>query len=194
MNKKQWNEKIYYIHGYLSSPDGDKGILFKKHLNAEAIKYRECEPEDLVISKCLQKISDAIQNDNTVSLIGSSLGGFLAASIALSHANVKKLILLNPAVIRPSTNVDSFVGVPQRILNDMKTSNLYEQRLTCEIIILRSTEDELIPDSWIYEFAKYHEAIVIFFHDDHRFSHNLTKLPLIISNLLKKKVLSKHPY
>ena len=174
-------EKIYYIHGYLSSPDGDKGILFKKHLNAAAIKYRDSNPENLVIFECLQRISDVIQNDKTVSLIGSSLGGFLAASIALTHSSVKKLILLNPAVIPPSTNIDTFVGVPQRILNDMKKNKLFEKRLNCEIIILRSTEDELIPDSWIYELAKFQEATMVFLHDDHRFSRNLLNLPTIIT-------------
>ena len=90
------NSKIYYIHGYLSSPDSNKGVIFKEKLGAVAIKYRDCEPENLVISDCLKRISDIIKNDKNVVLIGSSLGGFLAVKTALVHSNVKKLILLPP--------------------------------------------------------------------------------------------------
>ena len=76
---------LYYIHGYQSSPDGNKGTLFREKLNAKAIKYRDCEPEDLIISDCLKRISEEISNDKDVVLIGSSLGGFLAALTAITH-------------------------------------------------------------------------------------------------------------
>ena len=48
MSKYQ-HGKLFYIHGYQSSPDGDKGILFREQLHAKAIKYRDCEPEDLLL-------------------------------------------------------------------------------------------------------------------------------------------------
>lgn len=176
---------LYYIHGYQSTPDGEKGTLFKEKLDAKAIKYRDCEPENLIIADCLKRISDAIKNDENVVLIGSSLGGFLAASTAINHSNVKKLILLNPAIIPPSTNLDSHQSVPRNILEDMIDARLFEKRLDAEITILRGTEDEIIPNSWIVEFATTQEATVKFFHDDHRFSHILTKLPAIISDILK---------
>ncbi|UCD13594.1 MAG: alpha/beta fold hydrolase, partial [Thermoplasmatales archaeon] len=176
----------YYIHGYLSSPDGDKGILFREQLHAKAIKYRDCEPEDLVISDCLKRIADVIKNDGNVVLIGSSLGGFLAASTAIDHSNVKKLILLNPAIIPPSTNLDNHVGIPRRILEDMVDNRFFENKLGIKITILRGTEDEFVPDSWVIKFAKAQEATIMFLHDDHRFSRNLTKLPIIISNIIEK--------
>ena len=176
---------LYYIHGYQSTPDGEKGTLFKEKLDVKAIKYRDCEPENLIIADCLKRISDAIKNDENVVLIGSSLGGFLAASTAINHSNVKKLILLNPAIIPPSTNLDSHQSVPRNILEDMIDARLFEKRLDAEITILRGTEDEIIPNSWIVEFATAQEATVKFFHDDHRFSRILTKLPVIISDILK---------
>ena len=176
---------LYYIHGYQSTPDGEKGTLFKEKLDAKAIKYRDCEPENLIIADCLKRISDVIKNDENVVLIGSSLGGFLAASTAINHSNVKKLILLNPAIIPPSTNLDSHQSVPRNILEDMIDARLFEKRLDAEITILRGTEDEIIPNSWIVEFATTQEATVKFFHDDHRFSRILTKLPVIISDILK---------
>ena len=176
---------LYYIHGYQSTPDGEKGTLFKEKLDVIAIKYRDCEPENLIIADCLKRISDAIKNDENVVLIGSSLGGFLAASTAINHSNVKKLILLNPAIIPPSTNLDNYQSVPRNILEDMIDTRLFEKRLDAEITILRGTEDEIIPNTWIVEFATSQEATVKFFHDDHRFSRILTKLPVIISDILK---------
>jgi len=177
---------LYYIHGYQSSPDGNKGTLFREKLNAKAIKYRDCEPEDLIISDCLKRISEEISNDKDVVLIGSSLGGFLAALTAITHFNIKSLILLNPAVMPPSTDLNTIQGMPKKILRDMIDRRLFENRLDTEITILRGTEDELVPNSWVLEFAMAQEATVRFLRDDHVFSRNLTKLPAIISDILKK--------
>ena len=176
---------LYYIHGYQSTPDGDKGALFKEKLNAIAIKYRDCEPEYLIIADCLKRISEVIKNDENVVLIGSSLGGFLAASTALHHSNIKKLILLNPAIIPPSTNLEKHQGVPKSILENMIDVRLFENRLDADITILRGTEDDVVPNNWIVEFATAQEATVKFLHDDHRFSRSLTKLPAIISDILQ---------
>ena len=185
ISKYQQN-KLYYIHGYQSSPDSAKGTLFQKKLNATAIKYRDCKPEDLIISECLKRISDIIKNDKVVVLIGSSLGGFLAVSTAINHSNVKKLILLNPAIIPPSTDIDKIQGLPRKIIEDMIDKRLFANKIDAEITILRGTKDELVPDSWVLEFAKAQKATVMLFNDDHMFSHNLAKLPDIISDILKQ--------
>jgi len=176
--------KLYYIHGYQSSPQGDKGILFKEKLNATAIKYRDVKPEKLMIADCLKSIKKTINNDKNVILIGSSLGGFLAANTAIYNTNIKKLILLNPAILPPETNIDEIQDLPKRILKDMINERLFKDTIKSEIIIIRGTKDEVVPDKWIYEFASSQEAIIKFLHDDHRFSKNLKKLPDIISNFL----------
>ena len=111
---------LYYIHGYMSEPNSTKGTLFKEKFNAKAIKYRDCEPEDLVISDSLDRIKNDIKNDENAVLIGSSLGGFLAAKTAQENDNVKQIILLNPAIIPPSVDISKLQGMPQRILSDMQ--------------------------------------------------------------------------
>lgn len=176
--------KLYYIHGYQSSPNGDKGTLFKNRLDATAIKYRDCNPEDLEISSCLKQIYEVIKHDENVVLIGSSLGGFLAATIALNHSNVKKIILLNPAIISPSTNLNEIKDIPRKIARDMQNKDLFNHKIQSKIFIIRGTEDDVVPDSWVLEFAKFQEATVVFLEDDHRFSKNLIKLPEIILKLL----------
>ena len=178
---------LYYIHGYESSPDGAKGIIFKEKLNAKAIKYRDCMPEELVISNCLRRIAENIKNDKNAVLIGSSLGGFLAAKTALENSNIKQIILLNPAVIPPSTDLSTIKDMPMRILLDMKDDGLFNEKLDAEIFIFAGTEDEIVPSNWILEFARAQEATIRFLHDDHRFARNIDKFPDLITELLDKK-------
>lgn len=178
---------LYYIHGYLSSPEGTKGALLKEKLNAKPIKYRDCKPEDLVIVDCLNRIRDEIKNDIEVVLIGSSLGGFLAAKTALKQTNVGKLILINPAIIPPQVDINTIQGMPKRILADMKDNLLFERKLDAEIYILLGTEDDVVPHFWSIEFAKAQEANVKFYHDDHRFANNINNLPDIIANIIDQK-------
>lgn len=178
---------IYYIHGYLSSPDGTKAILFNDILNAHPIKYRTCEPEDLVINDCLQMIHKTIQDDVDVMLIGSSLGGFLAAKTALHHRSVKKMVLLNPALIPPPVDVSQLPDMPQRILQDMQDNDLFTKKIQADILIVLGTNDMVVPNSWAISFATVQEARIHFLHDDHQFSQNLTYLPQIISEFFTQK-------
>ena len=115
---------LYYLHGYQSSPTGEKATMFKETLGAIPIAYRNDSPENLVISRCLYRISEVLKNDGHVVLIGSSLGGLLAASTALTHPTVKQLILLNPAIIPPEIDLHTIEGMPLRILegNERSTS------------------------------------------------------------------------
>lgn len=177
---------LYYLHGYQSSPNGEKAILLKETLHAIPITYRESSPEELVISKCLSRISEVIANDQQVILIGSSLGGFLAASTSLTHPTVKQLILLNPAIIPPEIDLTTIKGMPLRILQEMKDPRLFQQKIPAAITILRGTLDDIVPDEWIVRFAQAQNATIQLYNDDHRFSKNLHRLPEIISELIQK--------
>jgi len=175
---------LYYLHGYQSSPNGEKATLLKTTLHAIPIPYRESAPEELVISECLRRISEVITNDQQVILIGSSLGGFLAAATALTHPMVKQLILLNPAIIPPEIDLTTIEGMPLRILQEMRDPRLFQQKIPAAITILRGTLDDVVPDEWILPFALAQNATINLYTDDHRFSKNLHKLPEIISELL----------
>jgi len=178
---------LYYIHGYMSEPNSTKGTLFKNNLNAKAIKYRDVEPEDLVISDCLHRIEKEIQNDPDAVLIGSSLGGLLAAKAALNNSNVKQIILLNPAVIPPSFDITKVEDMPHRILLEMKDKRLFEEKITSKIFMLIGTNDDVVPNSWPISFAKAQEATVLFLHDDHSFTNKIDELPNIIRKILREK-------
>jgi len=175
---------LYFLHGYQSSPDGEKATLLKKTLKAIPITYRDGTPEDLVISKALSRVSDAIQNDKKVVFIGSSLGGFLAASTALTHPAVKQLILINPAIIPPDVDLRTIQGISLRILEEMRDLRLFEQKIPAPVTILRGTQDDVVPDHWILSFAKAQNATIQLYDDDHRFTKNLHRLPSIIAEIV----------
>ncbi len=177
-------DMLYYIHGYQSSPNSTKGTLFRKTLDAKAIRYQDSKPEDLVISDCMRNIAKEIRDDEDVTLIGSSFGGFLAAKIALEYSNVKKLVLLNPAIIPPSEDVRELAGIPSRIRCEMQDRQLFDKRMDAKISIVIGTEDDVIPLRWIIEFAKIQEATIKFLHDDHSFTRSLNRLLDIICEII----------
>jgi len=179
---------FYYIHGYQSEPNSTKGTLFKEKLNAIPIKYRDCEPEQILISDCVKRIKQEIQDDNDVVLIGSSLGGLLAAKTAINNSNVKQLILLNPAIIPQSVDITEIQDMPQVILSDMQDVRLFNEKIDCNIFILIGTMDDVVPNSWVIEFAKSQEATIRFLHDDHSFTNNLQ----IVTDIIRKILSEKH--
>ena len=177
----------YYIHGYLSDPNSTKGLLLKEKLGVEPIKYRDCKPEDLIISECVGNILDEIKNDSNPVLFGSSLGGFLSVLTAIKNPKIKQLILMNPAIIHPSIDILRIKDMPQRILKEMYKPGLFNEKIDVDIFILVGTLDDVVPNEWVIEFAKAQEATVMFLKDDHSFANKLFELPNIFSNILNKK-------
>lgn len=179
---------LYYIHGYLSEPYSTKGKLFKEKLDAKPIKYRDCKPEDLIISDCIKRIEKEIEKDQNAVLIGSSLGGFLAAKTALNNRNVKHIILLNPAIIPPIVDISKIQGMPQGILKDIQDVKLFKNKIRANIDILAGTLDDVVPNDWVVEFAKAQNIDVKYLIDDHSFTNNIDKLPEIIISVLDKSI------
>ena len=179
--------KIYYIHGYLSTPQSKKGILLNKELGVLSIKYRDSNPEDLEVSECIDNILNEIEKDSNVALIGSSFGGYLSVMVAKKSSKIKNLILLNPSIIPPDIDIKKIKNMPQRILKEMKDHSMFRDQFNIDINIILGSEDNVVPNSWSIEFAKIHEANILFLKDDHSFSKNLNRLPFIIKNYLDKK-------
>jgi pimeloyl-ACP methyl ester carboxylesterase len=175
---------LYFIHGYQSSPTGEKATLLQRTLHAIPITYHDGACENLKIATALRRISEIIRDDDHVVLIGSSLGGFLAASTALSHPSVKRLILLNPAIIPPDVDLGTISGMPRSILEEMRDPRLFEQKISIPIIILRGVNDDVVPDHWICRFALAQDATIYRYDDDHRFTKNLHRIPMMIAEML----------
>ncbi len=92
---------ILYLHGFGSGPQSRKARFFADKLEALGIPVRipdlaEGDFERLTITGQLKLIEGILANQ-PVTLIGSSLGGYLAALYAASHPEVERALLLAPA-------------------------------------------------------------------------------------------------
>ncbi len=93
--------RFVYIHGFASSPQSRKAEQFRSALasrgiHAEIPAMDQGDFEHLTISGQLSVVENAL-NGEPASLIGSSMGGFIAALYASMHPEVSKLVLLAPA-------------------------------------------------------------------------------------------------
>ncbi len=93
--------RVLYLHGFASSPASRKARYFSQRLQelgfpVEIPDLAEGRFEALTISGQLNVIERAAGGDPVI-LIGSSLGGYLAALYAALHPEVRRLVLLAPA-------------------------------------------------------------------------------------------------
>lgn len=94
--------RILYLHGFASAPSSSKARFFRLLLESAGAQVDVPDLdagdfEHLTITGQLALI-DALAGDHPVSLIGSSMGGYLAALWAARHPlQAQKLVLLAPA-------------------------------------------------------------------------------------------------
>jgi len=92
--------RVVYLHGFASGPSSRKARHFSEKLRqcGKTVEALDLAPdfEHLTITSQLDVMENAIQNEPVV-LIGSSMGGYLAALYAVYHPEVERLALLAPA-------------------------------------------------------------------------------------------------
>jgi len=93
--------RIVYLHGFASSPLSSKAQFFRRKFASAGISMEipqldERRFEGLTISGQLAVIDRAVGGQPAI-LMGSSLGGYLAALYASTHPEIERLVLLAPA-------------------------------------------------------------------------------------------------
>lgn len=93
--------RVLYLHGFASSPESRKARFFSERLQQHGFAVAtpdlaEGNFSKLTITGQLKVVEQSL-NGRPGILIGSSLGGYLAALYAARHAEVERLILLAPA-------------------------------------------------------------------------------------------------
>ncbi len=98
--------RYIYLHGFASGPDSGKARFFAaqlaaRHLALEVPDLAAGDFEHLTITSQLDivhhTIVDSPRAGEPVILLGSSMGGYLAALYAARHAEIQRLVLLAPA-------------------------------------------------------------------------------------------------
>ncbi len=174
--------RIVYLHGFASGPQSSKAQFFRARFEERGVPFEipqldEGNFETLTVSGQLAVIDRAVHGE-PVTLMGSSLGGYLAALYASRHANIEKLVLLAPAFQFPSrwrkrygpdleewrrTGSKSFYHygfksdrpLSYRFVEDAVQ---YEDEpdVTQPVLILHGTRDEVVPPEVSLEFARRH--------------------------------------
>jgi pimeloyl-ACP methyl ester carboxylesterase len=90
-----------YIHGFASSPQSRKARAFQaamalRGLELEIPAMDEGDFEHLTISAQLHLLEKTL-NGEPACMIGSSMGGYLAALYASLHREIKRMVLMAPA-------------------------------------------------------------------------------------------------
>ena len=98
--------RIVYLHGFASGPQSGKAQFFAGKFRALGVPFvapqlDEGNFEGLTISGQLRVVDEVVDGEPVV-LMGSSLGGYLAALYAARHRVVEKLVLLAPAFQFPT--------------------------------------------------------------------------------------------
>jgi len=93
--------RFVYLHGFASSPSSRKARFFEARfhelgMGLEIPDLAEDNFRNLTLSAQLNLVG-RLCGGEPVSLIGSSMGGYLAALYAARHDEVEKLVLLAPA-------------------------------------------------------------------------------------------------
>lgn len=92
--------RVLYLHGFASGPQSKKAQYFRSQfaqigIGLEIPDLVEGDFEGLTITGQLNVIERAAGGES-ISLIGSSLGGYLAALFAARHPEISRVVLLAP--------------------------------------------------------------------------------------------------
>jgi pimeloyl-ACP methyl ester carboxylesterase len=93
--------RILYLHGFASGPDSTKATMLRNRFAAAGVPFEvpdinEDGLEQATLGKQLSVVERAARGER-VGLIGSSLGGYVAALYAARHPEVERVLLLAPA-------------------------------------------------------------------------------------------------
>ena len=93
--------RIIYLHGFASGPSSKKAQYFRQRFASQGVEVEipdlaEGDFEGLTLTGQLRVVEKAALGE-PVSLIGSSMGGYLAALYAARHPETDKVVLMAPA-------------------------------------------------------------------------------------------------
>ena len=95
---------VVYLHGFASSAKSTKGTFFTAQLRQLGVTvhspdFNAPDFSTLTITRMIQQVEQVIEGPpgEPVTLIGSSLGGFIALQVAMRR-QIDRLVLLAPAI------------------------------------------------------------------------------------------------
>ncbi len=190
--------RIIYLHGFASGPASKKARFFRERFAERGIEIEvpdlaEGDFDHLTITRQLSVI-DRTAKEEPIWLIGSSLGGYLAALYAARHPEVERLMLMAPAFNfvarwRERQGPDEMMRWKQtgklavEHFGDGRTHELhygliedgseYESypNFPQPALIFHGRQDDVVPQEYSITFAQQHENVELHLLDS---GHELT--------------------
>jgi pimeloyl-ACP methyl ester carboxylesterase len=169
--------RVVYLHGFASSPVSTKARFFAGRFAELEVPFdvpdlAAGDFEHLTISSQLRVVENACRGE-AVTLMGSSMGGYLAALYAARHAEVSRVVLMAPAFCFARRWAEVFGNQKDGYLTLFHYGEGRECRLDLGIIkdaaqyedysdfrqptlIFHGTEDEVVPMQLSETFAATH--------------------------------------
>lgn len=147
---------VIYLHGFASGTSSSKATYIGRRLREHGVPFDAPDlnlPDfsTLTVTRMLEQTAHAIDAaGEPVTLIGSSLGGFVAVNMAVQRpADVKSLILLAPAL--------DFASTRMRRLGDI---GLEEWKASGRLDVFHYGYGRMIPVHYeLYEDARRYDAM-----------------------------------
>jgi pimeloyl-ACP methyl ester carboxylesterase len=183
--------RVVYLHGFASGPASQKATFFAARIpQLEVPDLAAGDFEHLTISGQL-KVIETLAGGDTVALIGSSLGGYLAALYAARHPEVTRLVLLAPALgfarrWAQVNNVDEWRR--KGFIEVYHYADKRQRKLGCQLLddaaayedapsfsqpalLFHGTRDSVVPSQGSEQFAASHPNVHLYLLDS---GHELT--------------------
>jgi uncharacterized protein len=187
--------RIVYLHGFASGPGSKKAGFFRERfaqlgIGIEVPDLAEGNFAGLTVSGQLQVI-ERVSHGEPVTLMGSSMGGYLAALYAARHPEVQRVVLMAPAFCflkrwrqtlgevnmekwRATGALEVFhygegraVPVGYQLIEDAKQYEDYPE-VTQPVLIFHGQNDTVVPPEFSVAFAEQHpQAKLRLMQSDH---------------------------
>lgn len=170
---------IVYIHGYGSSPASDTAVKFKNEFKNEnfVCPHINHDLDPYTTKKQLDSLATTLKDHDDVVVVGSSMGGFWADYLAVTHGF--KTILINPA-LRPSVTMQRFNAPDKYIQHYKELETLVKPHSRHFIVTFYASDDEIIPIEHIHQ---HYKKPIILKGETHRLS-SMTP----VFNMVKKMI------
>ena len=157
------NKNIYYFHGFASSADSTKAIVFNDFIKEKFPNISLHIPNiDNSIEKSFIQLEKLVgKNKGDRLFIGSSLGGFYATYFA--EKLVSKAVLINPAS-NPYLGMEMYLGkntnystneefyLIKKDLEILELNNVSKVNSPDNYLVLIETGDDVIPFKYTLDF------------------------------------------
>jgi len=176
---------IIYFHGYQSNGSSSTGNALQKSMDCKVVctNYNTHNADDAF--EYLNKlVSDEINADDEILLLGNSLGGFWASYFAGKYH--KNLLLINPCMdpiermkyylaLGHNIAIETYANYPLVSFGDIEKN-----------VILGKLDDTIPCDSYLKLFEKENFSIHYFDTMAHRVENHINDVLEIVGELIKK--------